>query len=380
MYSEKDAVYCAGCGARLLADAYPAGGNRAAYAEAGTYYFEAQKRRKKNKRTRGILCFLLVICLLAAAASFAAVIKIVQLSRSNFTWTSLIQREEQDTVPVQDDRPGSGLRLYTGTMGDGDTEEEEETEGQSVLPPVSTVSTAAPLAPMTAAMPTAASSPADSRQALQMDSAPTAVPASPTPTAASAPTDTRQVLQVSATGNTAVLTLSEQREDGTWEELCSMDAYIGRNGISENKTEGDMCTPAGTFHILYYISTQELNSNLDVVLTAEPDVWVCDPESAYYNTMQPAFDWADWDPNQTQDMCGKFSGSDSVACIVFDYNGDGMNGESADKNGGAGIFIDGIGENGDLSPGDGDIRITSEDMYTLLSCLDSGKNPCIVIR
>lgn len=96
--------------------------------------------------------------------------------------------------------------------------------------------------------------------------------------------------------------------------------------------------------------------------------------------MQPAFDWADWDPNQAQDMCSKFSDGYSVACIVFDYNGDGMNGESADKNGGAGIFIDGIGENGELSPGDGDIRIAAEDMYTLLDCLDSDKNPCIVIR
>lgn len=78
----------------------------------------------------------------------------------------------------------------------------------------------------------------------------------------------------------------------------------------------------------------------------EDSVWVCDPESIYYNTLQskndPYKDWAD--KGGAENMYPKFSKGSSNACICFGFNGDGLSAYSATPYAGSALFSDGVGE------------------------------------
>ena len=190
----------------------------------------------------------------------------------------------------------------------------------------------------------------------------------------------RQQIYVRSYGQTATLTLSEY-QNGGWVELMSIEAYIGKNGIAYDKREGDRCTPAGTFTILYYINTEPLNTDLKYIEIDNDDVWICDPQSRYYNTMQDRdLSSADWNSALNENLYRKFEGGYSVACIMFDYNGDGLNAGEAYMNKGSDIFIDGVGPEGNITSGYGDIKISASDMYKLLGYLDSSKNPILIVE
>ena len=114
----------------------------------------------------------------------------------------------------------------------------------------------------------------------------------------------------------------------------------------------------------------------------EDSVWVCDPESIYYNTLQsknnPQKDWAD--KGGAEIMYVKFSKGSSNACICFGFNGDGESAYSATPYAGSALFIDGVGENGNMNSGYGDIKISGKDMTKLLSYLCANDNPVITIK
>ena len=115
-------------------------------------------------------------------------------------------------------------------------------------------------------------------------------------TKASSETDSRQEILVEATGSNAMLTLWTYR-DGQWVEDMSTTAAIGSDGLTTNKTEGDHMTPEGTFPIYFAFSTKAKNTKIAFETISEDSVWVCDPESVYYNTLQsknnPDKDWTD---------------------------------------------------------------------------------------
>lgn len=194
-------------------------------------------------------------------------------------------------------------------------------------------------------------------------------------------TDSRQEILVEATGSNAMLTLWTYR-DGQWVEDMSTTAAIGSDGLTTNKTEGDHMTPEGTFPIYFAFSTKAKNTKIAFETISEDSVWVCDPESVYYNTLQsknnPDKDWAD--KGGAENMYPKFSKGSSNACICFGFNGDGWSPYGAVAYGGSALFIDGVGENGKMNSGYGDIKISGKDMTKLLSYLDSDYNPTITIR
>lgn len=184
-----------------------------------------------------------------------------------------------------------------------------------------------------------------------------------------------------ATGSNATLTLWTYR-DGQWEKDLSTTAAIGANGLTTDKTEGDHMTPEGTFPICFAFSTKEKNTMLYSKIIKEDSVWVCDPESVYYNTLQskndPYKDWAD--KGGAENMYPKFSKGSSNACICFGFNGDGLSAYSATPYAGSALFIDGVGENGNMNSGYGDIKISGKDMTKLLSYLCANDNPVITIK
>ena len=192
---------------------------------------------------------------------------------------------------------------------------------------------------------------------------------------------TWQKILVEATGSNATLTLWTYR-DGQWEKDLSTTAAIGANGLTTDKREGDHMTPEGTFPICFAFSTKEKNTMLYSKIIKEDSVWVCDPESIYYNTLQskndPYKDWAD--KGGAENMYPKFSKGSSNACICFGFNGDGLSAYSATPYAGSALFIDGVGENGNMNSGYGDIKISGKDMTKLLSYLCANDNPVITIK
>ena len=189
--------------------------------------------------------------------------------------------------------------------------------------------------------------------------------------------DCTQEIRCVSSGSKAVMTLYNW-DHGKWKEMLTVNASIGSNGVNYNKREGDKCTPAGTFNILFAFGTQNFSTGLTYYHVSPGDVWVTDPNSSCYNIYQsnnaPGKDWS-----SAEDLYKKFTGGSSVANIYFDFNGDGLTSRSARYNGGSDIFIDGVGSSGKLNSGYGDIKITASDMALLLPLLDTNRHPRIVI-
>lgn len=197
------------------------------------------------------------------------------------------------------------------------------------------------------------------------------------------PNETYQKIFVEASGSSAQLRLMTYRE-GEWVQELSTTAAIGSNGITYNKTEGDHMTPAGTFPLAFVFSDIAQDTKMPFVRIDDNSVWVCDPNSSFYNTLQskhnPLRDWSD-NKGSTEKMYVKFSKKSSSACIYFEFNGDGQTQYSAENyNGGSALFLDGVGANGNMYSGYGDIKIAGNDMNKLLKLLDPSMNPTITIE
>ena len=215
------------------------------------------------------------------------------------------------------------------------------------------------------------------------ETAPAAVPSetpteAPTPSPSPTPTmpEVSQYIEVIAAGRNqaATLTLYTWRE-GQWVTDMTCQAWLGSNGVSTSKTEGDKCTPGGTFDILFYLALTEQESGLEFYQVRSGDVWVEDSDSQYYNTIQNGS--GDWD--ESSDLYAHFSGGGSNACIAFSYNGDCRTPGTATPHAGSDIFIDGVRDSA-LVPNWGDVRISQTNMTRLLSLLEASRHPTITIR
>lgn len=264
------------------------------------------------------------------------------------------------------DSRGSGSSLYYGET-DRDEEEEEPEEEPEERPeapaaaPVETEEAAAPEETMAAEVPTE----------------PPAV-TEPAPTQPPAPY-AQQEIRVTANGSDATLTLYTW-ENGQWIAATSeFSARIGDNGISYNKREGDHCTPAGTFDVLFAFGIKDVTTNLEYVKLSSGAVWVDDTSSKYYNTLQYS-SRSDRDWSSAEAAYEKFSGGASEACICFAFNGDCRSENSAVSGAGSAVFIDGVRDFSKVETGYGDIKISDADMRALLLLLDADKHPVIIIE
>ena len=88
----------------------------------------------------------------------------------------------------------------------------------------------------------------------------------------------------------------EKEADGQWKQLVNTKAYIGKNGFTDNKREGDMKTPTGKYTIGHAFGhARKPDTRLDFRYATANDVWVDDVHSKYYNSWQqrnrPNKDW-----------------------------------------------------------------------------------------
>ena len=185
-----------------------------------------------------------------------------------------------------------------------------------------------------------------------------------------------QFLLAECDGTDAVITLYEKDGNG-WVERMSVDAKIGKNGLTYDKHEGDGCTPAGEFALTFYCGMYDTKSNLDFRFIYDDTVWVDDEDSYYYNTIQSSEDYyKDWDSAEPM-YDSYFKNSRHNFCINIDANGDGLT--PGDAVPGKGSVITLCGKNATLTATHGCIDISDADMNELLGYLDSGKNPEIII-
>ncbi|MCT1905341.1 hypothetical protein [Oceanobacillus sojae] len=88
------------------------------------------------------------------------------------------------------------------------------------------------------------------------------------------------------TSNAQIQTF-EKNKYGKWQLVHAMNGYVGKNGVTKNKTEGDGKSPIGKFTIDYGFGFKgDPGTKLTFKNTTSNDVWVDDPKSKYYNTWQ----------------------------------------------------------------------------------------------
>ena len=181
--------------------------------------------------------------------------------------------------------------------------------------------------------------------------------------------DYQQSVSVFPSGGGYRLTLETWTQEGGWQEVFSCSAKLAP-GI----------TPKGEYRILYVVGANQPATNLRFRSVSPGDIWVGDPNSSFYNTLQkgtsPIKDWT-----SGEDIYRDYFAPDAycTAGIFFDYNGDGETAHSASPGGPSVIFLFGRKDYDLFNWQTGDIMIYSGDMTTLLSYLDSSKNPRINI-
>ena len=86
-------------------------------------------------------------------------------------------------------------------------------------------------------------------------------------------------------------------EGSSWQlqQALSCQGYVGRNGISENKREGDGATPKGLYPITegFYMGSAP-QTGLDLFPITRDTYWVDDPDSKYYNRRVEGTRDKDW--------------------------------------------------------------------------------------
>jgi len=119
-------------------------------------------------------------------------------------------------------------------------------------------------------------------------------------------------------GANATIEYHKKNSNGEWNQVFSTGGYVGQNGITYNKMEGDRKTPAGiySFGTAFGVAANPGTSISYRVLTNN-DYWVDDSNSKYYNKWAKG-DTTDKDWNSAEHMI-KYSDAYRYG-IVINYN------------------------------------------------------------
>ena len=146
--------------------------------------------------------------------------------------------------------------------------------------------------------------------------------------------------------------------------------------ITESPSEYKSATPKGEFKLGFAFSTNSLNTKLNTMTITPGTVWVNDPDSDYYNTVQHGSTSNPPKWSSAEDTYSIFTSGVNYACILIEHNGDGYT-KGVSPNGSC-MYVS--GKNKNLTKSYGDVNISAEDMRELLSYLDKKMNPYIIIN
>lgn len=180
---------------------------------------------------------------------------------------------------------------------------------------------------------------------------------------------------VYADSKNSKLTLIDWSDDSPKKLFETNTVYFGMDGITDSPSEYKSATPKGKFKLGFAFSNHSLNTDLDTLTVTSGMVWVDDPNSDYYNTLQYGSTNNPPDWSSAEDTYAIFNGGTNYACILIEHNGDGYTKGVSGK--GSAMYL--AGKNTNLTRSYGDVNISADDMKSLLSFLDKGENPYIVI-
>lgn len=94
--------------------------------------------------------------------------------------------------------------------------------------------------------------------------------------------DSSQLVVVDSDGYTCDVYLYEKKDD-IWSQILNTSGYVGKNGITDNKVEGDYCTPSGLYTLGFGFGTELVDTKIEYRLINSDCYWVDDVNSKYYN-------------------------------------------------------------------------------------------------
>lgn len=188
----------------------------------------------------------------------------------------------------------------------------------------------------------------------------------------------KQLIEVNI-GKENCLNLKEWNKK--WEIIKTIKpVYIGKNGITQNKEEGDKKTPLGLYKIGPAFGTKELNINYPYLTITKNSYFVDDINSAFYNN------WVELGDIPIHGY-SYVTNSDKITWnsaehlidypiayelgLIIEYNM-----ENTIKGKGSAIFCH--IKNKDYT--EGCIAINKNDMEYIINWLDKDKNPHILIQ
>jgi L,D-peptidoglycan transpeptidase YkuD (ErfK/YbiS/YcfS/YnhG family) len=202
-------------------------------------------------------------------------------------------------------------------------------------------------------------------------------PETPAPEPLSTAPENRQILDVAVTGTDAYIRLLDWSYEKGWDVPFQTNGYVGENGLSNNRKQGDKTTPEGIFEVKFVFGLTQPETNLAFRPVTKTTVWVTDTKSAYYNTWQDtSITNKNW--NGYENLYKLFTTEFYVHNIAIGYNGDCVTANSAIPNKGSAIFI--CGRNSPRNPTTADVDVYESDMLELLKHLDATKNPVVEIH
>lgn len=157
-----------------------------------------------------------------------------------------------------------------------------------------------------------------------------------------------------------------ERKDDQWIKVFDlMSAKIGKNGVTENKAEGDMKSPLGVYSFsMFFGSVDNIGFKFPYKKVDGNQFWVDDAESEYYNTWQEGSSDGRWKSAENLlHPAYKYA-------AVIDYNTKRIKGK------GSAIFFHKINKGGT----EGCIALCEEDLIKVLMWLDPNKNPLIIVN
>lgn len=176
-----------------------------------------------------------------------------------------------------------------------------------------------------------------------------------------------QLISVESSGSSGVLRIWEKDGTGTWHEAGGqMSCFVGQNGVTAHKTEGDRCTPTGLYPLGHAFGVAAApRTGLEYRAVSENSYWVDDPGSEYYNRWVEADGSITW---KSAEHLIEYPGLYAYA-VVVEYNTDPVvNGA------GSAIFLH-CGSGATL----GCVATDTANMLAILSWLSSDAAPSILI-
>ena len=159
----------------------------------------------------------------------------------------------------------------------------------------------------------------------------------------------------------AEVSFYQKNEDGSWTEEFTVDGFVGRNGSSGEKREGDEKTPTGIYAFTLAFGVKEdPGAKLPYHQIDKNDYWVDDGDSAYYNLLVNTDNVAkDWDSAEHLSSIVPFYNY----CLALDYNSERIPGK------GSAVFLHCMELDAVIGTG-GCVKIPEEQMRALVQTVD----------